>query len=133
MPKPGCPILAWIAAGLKLYSIPIRFTPSTSSRESSLLLHNRRVFMRRWLIVAALAAAGLWVPTATSQASWFHRGRGCGGGGGGWSGGPVEAGDGCGYATEARTVMVPEMVTEMRTVTATEYRSEVQSRSVTRY
>src|SRR5947208_319772 len=94
--------------------------------------------MRHW-ILSALAVAGVLVSCAAVEARGLRHSHG-GGGGSGCSSGGCASSDGCGsaapscgYVTETRTVMVPEMATEYRTVTSTEYRQQVQSRSVTRY
>lgn len=82
--------------------------------------------MTRWTYVLV----ALFVCTASTQASWFKKcNSGCKGNG------AIALAAGCnGYTTvlEARTIMVPEMVTEMQMVTVTENRTEIRPQIVTR-
>jgi hypothetical protein len=88
--------------------------------------------MRRWFLLS-LGAAGLCLAATPSQAGPFNRCRGGHGGDGGGAVYAAPAADACAWVTEARTVMVPEMVTEMQKRMVTEYRSENRTRTVTRY
>jgi hypothetical protein len=93
-----------------------------------------RIVQRIALLLAPLLVLALGSPAA---ASWFHGSRssgccssGCSCGAGCCQMAPV---GGCTYQTVQKTIMVPTMVTEMRSVNCTEYRTEQRQRTCTVY
>src|SRR5712691_9885726 len=86
--------------------------------------------MKRWWIVP-VALGGLLCSILPTEAGWT---RHCRSSASGSDCTEASSEEGCGgYVMEPRTVMASVMMTETRLVTATEYRSQTQSRMVTRY